>query len=129
METTWFSKIVSFDHISKILKAKKEYLVRSSETPNCVTTNYYNSFVSNWLQNNRLAKWNMRQKSFEFRQLIKSCIEVLLYRKLENVVETIPIQSNDDNGNCNANQVARCWGRYGEIPSNTNKEKKILFQK
>ena len=36
-------------------------------------------------------------KSFELRQLIKSCIEVLLNRKLENVVETIPIQTNDDN--------------------------------
>ena len=71
----------------------------------------------------------MRQKSFEFRQLIKSCIEVLLYRKLENVVETIPIQSNDDNGNCNANQVARCWSRYGEIPSNTKKEKKSSLSK
>ena len=81
----------------------------------------------------------MRQKSFEFRQLIKSCIEVLLHRKLENVVETIPIQSNDDNAIAiiilmtmeiamliRLQGVGAGMGRFQVTP---RRKKKVLFQK
>ena len=40
----------------KICKLTEKHLVRTRETPDCVTTNYCNSFLSKWLQNYCLAK-------------------------------------------------------------------------